>query len=145
MLKLGASKNKLVLGLPLYGRTFILPEPLTTTPVRKPKLGAVAKNFGFQGQFTRENGFMGYNEVCIYKTQDFPLYQHLYTICEVSRLFLKLELRAVFAKMIINYLRLPFLAFCFCSSFSSHFSSLPPLLCSLFLVHYMYRFMDMQL
>lgn len=68
MLKLGASKKKLVVGIPLYGRTFILPEPLMATPARKPKLGAVAKNVGFQGQFTRENGFMGYNEVRKYKS-----------------------------------------------------------------------------
>lgn len=65
MLKLGASPKKLVLGVPLYGRTFLLPEPYDADSGRKPKLGAVARNMGFQGQFTRENGFMGYNEICL--------------------------------------------------------------------------------
>lgn len=63
MLKLGASPKKLVLGIPLYGRTFIL-ENLDSIPSnKKPKLGLPAENTGFQGNFTREAGFMGYNEV----------------------------------------------------------------------------------
>lgn len=63
MIKLGAPPQKLVMGLPLYGRTFLLPDPLLASPKRTPRLGNVARNFGFQGPFTRENGFMGYNEV----------------------------------------------------------------------------------
>lgn len=65
MLKLGASPKKLVMGVPLYGRTFLLNEAYDPDSGRKPKLGAVAKNIGFQGPFTRENGFMGYNEICM--------------------------------------------------------------------------------
>ncbi|XP_044265080.1 probable chitinase 2 [Tribolium madens] len=65
MLKLGAPPKKLVMGVPLYGRTFLLPEPYDPESERKPKLGAVARNIGFQGPFTRENGFMGYNEICL--------------------------------------------------------------------------------
>lgn len=60
-IKLGASRKKLVLGLPIYGRTFKLQEEFA--PNRKPKLGTVAHNVGFSGPYTRENGFMGYNEV----------------------------------------------------------------------------------
>jgi chitinase len=55
-IKLGAPKEKLMLGLPFYGRTFI-----TTTSGNH---GDVSDETGFPGPYTRENGFNGYNEVC---------------------------------------------------------------------------------
>ncbi|KAL7050542.1 hypothetical protein ACKWTF_004121 [Chironomus riparius] len=55
-IKLGAPLEKLMLGLPFYGRTFI------TT--QDGNLGDVSDDKGFPGPFTRENGFMGYNEIC---------------------------------------------------------------------------------
>lgn len=61
MLQLGVSPSKLVVGLPLYGRTFLLAQ--TDLTEQTPKLGMPAQNLGFQGPFTKENGFMGYNEV----------------------------------------------------------------------------------
>lgn len=63
MIELGMDPSKLIMGLPLYGRTFYLTEEGLGASQQKPRLGALAKNVGFQGQFTRENGFMGYNEV----------------------------------------------------------------------------------
>ncbi|XP_067002961.2 probable chitinase 2 isoform X2 [Anabrus simplex] len=71
-LKLGAPRNKLVMGLPLYGRTFFSDGP---SNVRG--LGVPAEEKGFQGQFTKEDGYMGYNEICIEltnKTSPFEKY-----------------------------------------------------------------------
>ncbi|XP_073965066.1 probable chitinase 10 [Choristoneura fumiferana] len=62
MLERGVSPNKMVLGLPMYGRTFILQDPdvekieFRKTPV-KPQ--------GFKGPYTKEADFMGYNEICL--------------------------------------------------------------------------------
>lgn len=60
-LSLGARADKLVLGLPAYGRTFLLQNP--DEPFR---MGvSKTKTEGFPGPFTREPGTMGYNEVCL--------------------------------------------------------------------------------
>ncbi|XP_046398637.1 probable chitinase 2 [Ischnura elegans] len=59
MLRLGAPPEKLVLGVPMYGRTFLLANE------DDGKVGSPAKPTGFQGRFTKEDGFMGYNELCL--------------------------------------------------------------------------------
>lgn len=57
LIKLGASPSKIVMGLPFYGRTFITN--------LEGNYGDSSNDIGFQGPFTRENGFLGYNELCL--------------------------------------------------------------------------------
>lgn len=56
LLKLGASPSKIVMGVPFYGRTFITHSD--------GNYGDPSTDIPFQGPFTRENGFLGYNEIC---------------------------------------------------------------------------------
>lgn len=56
LIKLGAAPTKIVMGLPFYGRTFV-------TKLNG-DFGDESNEMGFQGPYTKENGFMGYNEIC---------------------------------------------------------------------------------
>lgn len=56
LLKMGAPPSKLVMGLPFYGRTFNSPQ--------QGNIGDATEGKPFQGPFTREDGFLGYNEIC---------------------------------------------------------------------------------
>ena len=56
-LYLGASPDKLNIGLPLYGRTFTLQDPNVTS------VGAPATAAGKAGRFTQEDGYLSFYEV----------------------------------------------------------------------------------
>ncbi len=56
--KLGTPKNKLVIGMPSYGRSF------TLTDRSKYIVNSPAKDGGKAGKYTREAGFLAYYEVC---------------------------------------------------------------------------------
>jgi chitinase len=53
----GAPKEKLILGMPLYGRSFTLANPADYKP------GALHNGPGMAGPFTNTPGMLGYNEV----------------------------------------------------------------------------------
>ncbi|CAN7939150.1 unnamed protein product, partial [Ixodes hexagonus] len=55
----GANVSKMVLGMPLYGRTFTLADPNNSG------LRALTTGPGRAGPFTGEPGYQGYNEICL--------------------------------------------------------------------------------
>ena len=57
--KSGASRNKLVLGIPTYGRSYTLANP-DAHEVGSPTLGP-----GAQGSSTKEDGYLAYYEICV--------------------------------------------------------------------------------
>ena len=58
LLKLGASPDKLVLGVEFGGRTFTLVDR------NLHEIGSASNGTGLQGPYSRTKGFLGYNEVC---------------------------------------------------------------------------------
>ncbi|XP_039441147.1 chitinase-3-like protein 1 [Culex pipiens pallens] len=57
-IELGAPKEKIVMGIPSYGRTFTLVDSSANG------IGAPASGPGKAGQYSREAGMIGYNELC---------------------------------------------------------------------------------
>jgi len=55
----GVPPYKIVLGVPFYGRTYLLLDPSEQGAA----LSSTSEKKGFQGPFTKEDGFLGYNEV----------------------------------------------------------------------------------
>ncbi len=58
LLELGASPDKLILGVQFAGETFTLADR------NLHEIGSPSNGTGLQGPYTRHNGFLGYNEVC---------------------------------------------------------------------------------
>lgn len=56
-LKAGARPEKLIVGIPLYGRTF------TLSNTKKNGIGAAASGAGKQGEYSREPGYLSFLEV----------------------------------------------------------------------------------
>jgi len=54
----GCPPEKLIVGVPFYGRTFTLADK------NQNGLGAPTTGPGIAGQYTREGGMLGYNEIC---------------------------------------------------------------------------------
>ena len=58
LIQLGAIPEKTNLGIPLYGRAFLLKNKDNND------IGDEARETSFSGPITREQGFLGYNEIC---------------------------------------------------------------------------------
>ena len=58
----GMPKDKIIIGMPSYGRSFTLADPNNNG------LGAPATGAGINGSYTREHGFLAYYEVSFNKT-----------------------------------------------------------------------------
>lgn len=57
-IELGAPREKLIMGMPLYGQSFTLADP------KNNGLNAKAPGPGIAGEFTRAAGFLAYYEIC---------------------------------------------------------------------------------
>ncbi|XP_076656119.1 putative chitinase 2 [Halictus rubicundus] len=62
LLNKGAPSSKLVLGVPMYGKTYILAE-MPSSPQESP-INKRCLATGFPGPYSNQTGFMGYNEIC---------------------------------------------------------------------------------
>jgi len=60
----GAPKEKLIIGMPVYGRTFTLSDPVQFD------IGAPASGGGDPGRYTGESGFLSYYEICDFLHKD---------------------------------------------------------------------------
>ena len=60
----GAPAEKIIVGIPFYGRSFTLNNP------KEHKVGAPISGGGKKGPYTGENGFLGYNEICEMQKED---------------------------------------------------------------------------
>lgn len=63
---MGADPNKLVLGIPTYGRSYTLFNPDAN------EIGAPADGPGDMGDATRENGYLAFYEVSNYQLRLIP-------------------------------------------------------------------------
>lgn len=59
-MKAGADPDKLVLGIPTYGRSYTLINPDATD------IGSPAEGPGEKGEFTKEQGYLAYYEVSFF-------------------------------------------------------------------------------
>lgn len=59
-MKAGADPDKLVLGIPTYGRSYTLVNPDSTD------IGSPADEPGEKGEFTKEKGYLAYYEVILF-------------------------------------------------------------------------------
>ena len=71
----GADRSKLVLGVPIYGRSFTLSTAKVTPP-------APASGGGTAGAITKEVGYLSYLEVCLYINNGWTTVQvNCYSVC----------------------------------------------------------------
>lgn len=77
LMKKGAKPEKTVLGVPFYGRSFLLTDP------NKNNMGDTARSTSFAGPLTREAGFLGYNEICMELSNKNSTWVEMWEICHM--------------------------------------------------------------
>lgn len=97
-LEKGVPARKLVMGLPTYGRTFLLSEDVEDGPA----LGKPAGKVGFSGPYTNEPGFLGYNEVRNSFLREFKIMYEISVSLNSSSFFLNRSLRSFYQIEVIG-------------------------------------------
>ena len=64
-IELGASREKIILGIPTYGKSFTIDSRNTKNPP-----GVIFTGAGKRGNLTKETGTLGYQEICQYVKKD---------------------------------------------------------------------------
>ena len=68
-IELGASREKIIVGIPTYGRSYTID---TRNPKNPP--GVIFTGAGTRGPLTKESGMLGYQEICLYmKNEDWTM------------------------------------------------------------------------
>ena len=98
----GCPKDKLIIGIPSYGRSF------TLTSASDHGLGASAKSSGLAGTYTGEAGFLAYYEVCFHnllQRKDQLCHQTMLGVLSVSHLFWPARRNKLWCNFLYFFLR----------------------------------------
>ena len=64
-IELGASREKIIVGIPTYGRSYTIDSRNSKTPP-----GVIFTGAGRRGALTKEAGMLGYQEICLHVKHD---------------------------------------------------------------------------
>ena len=64
-IELGASREKIIVGIPTYGRSYTVDSRNVKSPP-----GVIFTGAGKRGPLTKESGMLGYQEICLFVKND---------------------------------------------------------------------------